>query len=24
VERHKEGLQHAVDAGKRAYHESVA
>jgi hypothetical protein len=24
VERHKEGLQHAVDAGKRVYHESVA
>jgi hypothetical protein len=24
VERHKEGLQHAVDAGKRSYHESVA
>jgi hypothetical protein len=24
VERHKEGLQHAVDAGKRAHHESLA
>ena len=24
VERHKEGLQHAVEAGKKAYHESVA
>jgi gas vesicle protein len=24
VEHHKEGLQHAVDAGKRAHHESLA
>ena len=24
VERHKEALQNAVDAGKRAYHRSVA
>jgi len=24
VARHKEGLEHAVEAGKKAYHESVA